>query len=86
MEKSSQGLSVSCPKLTHVMRAALPLLRVSQTNSALYPNVNKLVTNGEKVFVKSPVLKTKLHTLLPPSTLIACLDTWLAAIVYCAEN
>jgi hypothetical protein len=52
----------------------------------LYPNVDKLVANGKKVFVKSPA-RIELHkikapdTPLPPTAVITLWGTWLDAIV-----
>jgi hypothetical protein len=57
----------------------------------LYPNVNKLVANGKKIFVISPtrieLFKNKASdTPLPPNPVITRWGTWLDAIVYYAEN
>jgi hypothetical protein len=57
----------------------------------LYLNVDKLVANGEKMFVKYPdrieIFKNKApDTPLPPTSLIIWWGTWLDAIVYYAEN
>jgi hypothetical protein len=50
MKKTAEGTSVSYPKLC----VAHDLRRVSETIRMLYPNVDKLVANGKKIFVKSP--------------------------------
>jgi hypothetical protein len=52
--KAAEGLSVSCPKLIHVTCVAHALHRVCETIPVLYPNVDKLVANEKKIFVKSP--------------------------------
>jgi hypothetical protein len=54
MKKAAEGLSVSYPKLIHVTRIVHALHRVCGTIRVLYPNVDKLVANGKKIFVKSP--------------------------------
>jgi hypothetical protein len=56
-----------------------------------YPNVDKLVANGKKIFVKSlarkELYKNKApDTPLPPIAVIIRWGTWLDAIVYFAEN
>jgi hypothetical protein len=57
----------------------------------LYPNVDKLVANGKKIFVKFParieLFKKKApETPLPPMPVITHWETWLDSIVYYAEN
>jgi hypothetical protein len=54
MKKAAQGPTVSCPKLIHDTCVARALHRVCETFRVLYPNVDKLVANGKKMFVKSP--------------------------------
>jgi hypothetical protein len=67
------------------------LHRISETICALYPNVDKLVANGKKIFVKSPARKELFKnkgpdTPLPPTPVIIRWGTWLDATVYYAEN
>jgi hypothetical protein len=86
-----EGLSVSYPKLIHVTCTAYALHRVYETIRVLYPNVDKLVGNGQKIFVKSPAriefLKNKApDTSLPPTPVITRWGTWLDATVHHAEN
>jgi hypothetical protein len=57
----------------------------------LYPNVDTLVANGKKIFVKSPariqLFKNKApYTRLPPAPVITRWGTWLDANVYYTEN
>jgi hypothetical protein len=91
MKKAAEGLSVSCPKLIHVTCVAHALHRVCETIRVLYPNVDKLVANGKKTFVKSParieLFKNKApDTPLPSTPVITRWGTWLDATVYYAEN
>jgi hypothetical protein len=57
----------------------------------LYPNVDKLVAIGKKIFVKSParieLFKNKApDTPLPPTPVITRWETWLDTTVCYAEN
>jgi hypothetical protein len=91
MKKATEGLSVTYPKLIHVTCAVHALHRVCETICVLYPNVDKSVANGKKIFVKSPA-RTELFknkapdTPLPPTPVIIWWGTWLDATVYYAEN
>jgi hypothetical protein len=91
MKKAAEGLSVSLPKLMHVTCVVHALHSVCEAIHVLYPNVDKLVANGKKIFVKSParieLFKNKApDTLLPPTPVITRWGTWLDATVYYAEN
>jgi hypothetical protein len=90
MKKAAEELSVSYPKLIHVTRIVHALHRVCGTIRVLYPNVDKLVANGKKIFVKSParieLLKNKApNTPLPPTPVITRWGTCLDATVYYTE-
>ncbi|KAJ4442753.1 hypothetical protein ANN_04344 [Periplaneta americana] len=54
MKKAAAGLAVSYPKMIHVTCIAHRLHRVCEEIRTLYPNVDKLISNAEKVFIKSP--------------------------------
>ena len=54
MIKAGEELSVSYPKMIHVTCVAHAQHRVIETIRMLYPNVDKLIANARKVFVKSP--------------------------------
>jgi hypothetical protein len=81
VKKAAEGLSVSYPKLIHVTCVVHALHRVCETIPVLYPNVDKLVANGKKIFVKSPA-----RIELPPIPVLILWGTWLDATVYYAEN
>jgi hypothetical protein len=51
--KKAAGLSVSYPKLIHVLCVVHALHRVCKTIHVLCPNTDKLVANGKKILVKS---------------------------------
>jgi hypothetical protein len=91
MKKAAEGLSVRFLKQIHVICIAHALHKVYETIHVLYTNVDKLVANGNKIFVKSPagieLFKCKVpDTPLPPTSVITRLGTWLDATVYYAEN
>jgi hypothetical protein len=91
MKTRAEGLAVSCPKLIHDTCVARALHRVCETFRVLYPNVDKLVANGKKKFVKSPariaLFKNKARdTPLLPTPVITRCGTWLDATVYYAGN
>jgi hypothetical protein len=90
-KEAAERLSVSYPKLIYVTCVTHALHRVCETIPALYPNVDKLVANGKKIFVKLParieLFKNKApDTLLPPTPVITQWETWLDATVHYAEN
>jgi hypothetical protein len=63
------------PELIRVARVAHALHRVCETIRVLYPNVDKLLANGMKIFVKSParieLFKNKAPDIpLPPTPVI----------------
>jgi hypothetical protein len=90
MKKAAEGLSVGYIKLIHVTCVAHALHSVCETIRVLYPNVDKLVANGEKIFVKSPgrikLFKNKApDTPLPPTPVITRWG-WLDAAVYYVDS
>jgi hypothetical protein len=73
VKKAAEGLSVSYPKLIHITCVAHALHRVYEIICVLYPNVDKFVANGKKIFVKllarREFLKNKApDTPLPPNS------------------
>lgn len=91
MKKAAVGLAVSYPKMIHVTCVVHGLHRICEEIRALYPTVDKLISNGKKVFIKSPkrieIFKNKNpNTPLPPTPVVTRWGTWLAAVQYYAEN
>ena len=91
MKKAVETLCVSFPKMIHVTCIVHALHRVCETIRSLYRNVNKLVANGKKVFVKAPtridLFKNKNHNISLPSTpTVTRWGTWLSAVMYYADN
>jgi hypothetical protein len=52
-ERTVRGLSANYPKLTHATFSVHALHRICETIRELCPNVDKLVADGKKTFVKS---------------------------------
>ena len=90
MKKAAETLCVSYPKMIHVTCCACASYSV-RTIRSLYPNIDKLVSNGKKVFVKAPtridLFKNKNPNIsLPPTPTVIRWGTWLSAVVYYADN
>lgn len=91
MKKAAEGLSVSFPNMIHVTCIVHGLHRVCEQVRSLYPEVDTLISNGKKVFVKAPtridLFKAKNPDLaLPPRPIVTRWGTWLQAVVYYADN
>jgi hypothetical protein len=91
IKKAAEELSVNYSKLIHVTCVEHALHRVCETICVLYPNADKLVAKGKKIFVKSlariELFKNKApDTPLPPTPVIKQWRTWLDATVYYAEK
>ena len=76
MKKVAEALYVSYLKLIHITCIVRDLFRVCETIRSLYHNVDRLESNGKKVFIKFPtridVLKNKNPNLpLLPSPIVA---------------
>ena len=75
MKKAAEALCVSYSKLIHVSCVVHALHRMYETIKSLYPNEGRLISNGKKVFVNSPMridpFKNKNSNLpLPPATIL----------------
>lgn len=91
MKKAAVGLAVSYPKMVHVTCVAHALHRICEKIRVLYPKVDKLVSNGKKVFIKSPkridIFNQKCPGIpLPPAPVVTRWGTWLDAVEYYAQN
>ena len=54
MKKAGTALKVIFPKTIHVTCAAHALHRIAEECRQLFPDVDKLVASGKKIFLKSP--------------------------------
>jgi len=55
MVKAAKGLQVLYPKMIHAMCLAHALHRVAEEVREYYSDVDKLIVNGKKIFVKAPL-------------------------------
>lgn len=87
MLKAGRILKNVFPKLKHVTCLAHALHRVAEQIRFQYPDVDSLIANIKKVFLKSPsrvrILKEKYPNMpLPPQPVITRWGTWLSAVSY----
>jgi len=91
MIKAAKALQLLNPKMIHVTCLARSLHRVAEEVRGSYPEVDKLIANGKKIFIKSPVrlqkFKEEAPTLpLPPQPIVTRWGTWFdAANCYCTN-
>jgi hypothetical protein len=91
MTKAAKVLQLLYPKMVHVTCLAHALHRVAEEVRGSYPEVDQLIANGNKIFIKSPLrvqkFKEEAPTLpLPPQPIVTSWGTWLdAASYYCAN-
>lgn len=91
MQKAANGLSVLFPKMVHVTCVAHGLHRVCEEIRNIFPDVNSLISNAKKIFLKAPsriqVFRDRApHLQLPPEPIITRWGTWIEAALYYAEN
>lgn len=91
MVKTGDALKVFYPNIIHVTCAAHMLNRVAEKVRELFPDVNKLINNVKKSFLKSPsriqLYKEILPGLsLPPEPVITRWGTWIEAVIFNANN
>lgn len=91
MVKAAKGLQVLYPKMIHATCLAHALHRVAEEVRESYSDVDKLIANGKKIFVKAPLrlqkFKEEAPSLpLPPKPILTRWGTWLdAADYYCTH-
>jgi hypothetical protein len=91
MKKAGAALKVIFPKMIHVTCMAHAIHRVAEEIRSLFPDVDKLVSNGKKIFLKATSRVTKFRENapglpLPPQPVVTRWGTWLSAAVYYAEH
>ncbi|KAL4101229.1 hypothetical protein QTP88_021249 [Uroleucon formosanum] len=87
MVKSGEALKVFYPKLIHVTCMAHGLHRVAEAIREIYQNVDRLISNSKKIFLKAPsrvnTFKEMYPNLsLPPQPILTRWGTWLEAAIY----
>jgi hypothetical protein len=91
MIKAAKALQLLYPTMIHVTCLAHALHRVAEEVRWSYPEVDKLIANGKKIFIKSPLrvqkFKEEAPTLsLPPQPIVTRWGTWLDAENYNCTN
>lgn len=92
MIKSGSNLKVFYPNLIHLTCLAHGLSLVSETVRNASEDVDHLIANGKKVFLKAPSrVEIYRETLgssfpLPPQPIVTRWGTWLRAANFYAEN
>lgn len=91
MKKAGKALQVLFPKMTHVTCLAHALHRVAEEIRRLFPQVDRLIANGKKIFLKSPArcqsFREKAPKLpLPPQPIVTRWGSWLTAVQYYASH
>ena len=91
MKKAGEVLMVTYPNMIHVTCLCHALHRIAEHVRIAYPNVDKLVANGKKIFLKSPsrmqlYREASPDVPFPPQPVITRWGTWLTAVFYYAEH
>lgn len=87
MIKAARGLKLFYPKLLHVTCIAHGMHRVAEEIRRHFRNVDGLISNGKKIFLKAPsrveLFKEKYPSApLPPQPIVTRWGTWLKAVEY----
>lgn len=90
MVKAAEILKIFYTKMVHVTCIVHGLNRIAEQVRELCPNVNTLVNNGKKVFLKAPnrveMYRQEMEGPLPPSPVLTRWGTWLEAAVFYSDN
>lgn len=89
--KAANALKVLYPKLIHLTCLAHGLHRVAETVRSQYPEVDRLVSNVKKIFIKAPSRVSIFRELapklaLPPQPILTRWGSWLEAVCYYAKH
>lgn len=90
MKKATKGLKVLFPKMIHISCLAHGMHRVAETIRAEFSEVDQLISNVKKVFIKAPTRIKTFQELtenipLPPQPIITRWGTWIEAAIYYAK-
>ncbi len=91
MKKAARALQVIFPSMIFITCLAHGLHRVAEEVRKLYPNVDSLISNAKKVFLKANSRVEKFKEMapglpLPPQPVITRWGTWVEAAIYYAKN
>lgn len=91
MIKAGKALQVFYPNLNHFTCMAHGLNRLAELVRLEFSDINNLINNGKKAFLKAPLRIEKYRQMapdlpLPPEPIITRWGTWLNAAVFYADN
>jgi len=91
MVKAGKSIQSFYSKMIHVTCIAHALHRVAEEIRGHFSKVDKLVSNGKKIFLKAPSRVDKFREIakgipLPPQPVITRWGTWLNASIYYCEH
>jgi hypothetical protein len=91
MLKAAKGLKMLYPRMVHLTCLVHGLHRVAEEIRGSYPNVDSLISNIKKIFLKAPLrvekFKQEAPSLsVPPKPVLTRWGTWLDAAMYYCGN
>lgn len=91
MVKAGKSIKAFYPKLIHITCLAHAMHRIAEEIRTNYPDVDSLVSNVKKIFLKAPYRRECFKSIapsvaLPPKPVITRWGTWLNACIYYSEN
>ena len=91
MRKAATALKVLFPNMIHITCLVHGLHRIAEEVRSLFEDVDRLIANGKKIYLKSPIrcahFKQHAPSLnLPPQPILTRWGTWLSAAFYYASN
>ncbi|XP_028967556.1 uncharacterized protein LOC114828271 [Galendromus occidentalis] len=91
MKKAGSALQVIFPKMVHATCAAHAVHQLAEEIRTIFPDVDKLVSNGKKIFLRSAARVSIFREIapgvpLPPQPVLTRWGTWLNAAVYYADH
>ncbi len=91
MKKAGQALQALFPDMTHLTCLAHALHNISEHIRSLFPDVDKLISCGKSVFLKTPSRLRALQELkplvpLPPKPVLTRWGTWINAALYWSKH
>lgn len=91
MKKAATALKVLFPEMIHLTCLAHALHRIAEHVRGLFSSVDKLVSNGKKIFLKAPSRCDAFKEIapqlaLPPQPIVTRWGTWISAVLYYTSN
>jgi hypothetical protein len=91
MLKAAKGLKILYPRMVHLTCLSHSLHRAADEIRGNYPDVDSLISNVKKIFLKAPLRVEKFKQAapslsLPPKPVLTRWGTWLDAVMYYCEN